>query len=1082
MAESKQTDPITKHIVENPTKVLVVSAKAIPWLITMDNDAYQIDWIGDAGQAMEILQKEKYELILLNDTLFQGEAARFVREIKRRLPLVPVFILSDNKDIAYQTDLIEAGIDDFLSNEAPAEALRRRFSLMLGQRRQNLALARRNQNLQAVTLLSRRLHSSDHPTTLVIDTIDLASTTFKLYGVVIALDEGEKLHIYAGSAGINKNRRLYESTVPVHNYDPFKQSIVNNIVQIFKDINLHPFFTPIPVLPEAASAIIVPLNYGEQIIGAICVLGTKEHELERDDLVIYELFANHFASAFHNVRHYYTQDVSVQSNRHLLRAWQRLTSLYKIQDIAETLRELVRDIPNIRQSLIWISDGTDQVDQLVINAEEEAKQAFRDLHERGHINRLVDQFDNRMQPLNFILGRDKQDPLGPLFRAMDGQQLLIAPISDSLRLLGLIVVSTATNQPLQVEDINVIEGLSHATGQTLERNILISAMEEQAGRLEAILRSIKEGIFFVAETDEVVFCNPQFTELTGINPSEVLQKSPQNLLDQLAQKSTNPDKVRDTLREAVTKIEEDKDNNTDYPIIELSIEDLDTNVYIEFVSIPHTKEKASSWLGFLRTDKQITGTGTKDSDRKQILNHLLESIGLPYAQLYSSIMTLSEQHGNFSRRERSQFLANIERQADRVGQLWNNFMQVYNLEVSGLALEREDIDPIELVENILDSRSFVKYRRRIQVDAQPMRVTISVDERYIERAIANILENSIKFSPKDSSIHIQLRAQGSEVFISIQDQGPGIPTDQISNIFDPFYQGVADGETGAGLGLYLSNEIVKKHGGRIVPESRRGRGTIMTIALPIASVDGEIPTEDEKISSRASSQTTPNTIMVVESQSHLTEANYSALETVNYELIITDSGDDALRDIEFVRLDLIILEIDRNSTNRLNLCQSLREKTETPIMIFSDHDSEEERIKALEMGADDYVTGPISYKELVARINAIAKRKLIPARTKEPLRVGAVYIDFARREVYLDNQLLDLTRIEYDLLQTLALNKGQVLTHKQLLEKVWGPEYRDETQYLWVNVSRLRKKLEPTPDSPRYIHTQPGTGYIFREP
>ena len=119
----------------------------------------------------------------------------------------------------------------------------------------------------------------------------------------------------------------------------------------------------------------------------------------------------------------------------------------------------------------------------------------------------------------------------------------------------------------------------------------------------------------------------------------------------------------------------------------------------------------------------------------------------------------------------------------------------------------------------------------------------------------------------------------------------------------------------------------------------------------------------------------------------------------------------------------------------------------------------------------------------MARIDVILKRVMdIPTRTREPLDLGDLYIDFARREVFLFNKPIELTRIEYDLLHTLAVNENQVLTHKQLLDKVWGPEYQAETQYLWVNVSRLRKKLEPTPDSPRYIHTQQGVGYVFRRP
>ncbi len=155
-------------------------------------------------------------------------------------------------------------------------------------------------------------------------------------------------------------------------------------------------------------------------------------------------------------------------------------------------------------------------------------------------------------------------------------------------------------------------------------------------------------------------------------------------------------------------------------------------------------------------------------------------------------------------------------------------------------------------------------------------------------------------------------------------------------------------------------------------------------------------------------------------------------------------------------------------------------RTEVPIIMMADEASEPEKVRALMIGADDYIARPISDEELMARVNVIFKRRRIPDRTREPLDLGNLYIDFARREVFLNNKPLELTRIEYDLLHTLAVNQGQVLTHKQLLEKVWGPEYQAETQYLWVNVSRLRKKLEPTADSPRYIHTQPGVGYVFR--
>jgi DNA-binding response OmpR family regulator len=160
----------------------------------------------------------------------------------------------------------------------------------------------------------------------------------------------------------------------------------------------------------------------------------------------------------------------------------------------------------------------------------------------------------------------------------------------------------------------------------------------------------------------------------------------------------------------------------------------------------------------------------------------------------------------------------------------------------------------------------------------------------------------------------------------------------------------------------------------------------------------------------------------------------------------------------------------------------MRARTAVPTVLMADKASETERVRGLNVGADEIIARPISQEEVMARLNAIFRRKDLPSRMSEPLQLGELFIDFARREVFLGSKAIELTRIEYDLLHTLVINRGQVLTHKQLLEKVWGPEYENETQYLWVNISRLRKKLEPRSDSPRFVQNQLGIGYIFVEP
>ncbi|MAU11403.1 MAG: hypothetical protein CL607_16395 [Anaerolineaceae bacterium] len=1073
---SEPAPPQTIKSDQNSTKALVISSKKIVWLDELDQTAYEVERVETAEDGMEQLSSGNFDIILIDDDVLKKDTATVAREIKRRVPIVPVLVLSSNSDQEYQTDLIEAGVDDILTQEAPSETLLRRFRLLLRQRRQNLALARRNQNLHSITMVSRRLHNADHPASLIVDAINTLCTAFSLYGVAIAINQGDTQKLYAGTAGVNDNRRLYESAIPLHNYDPFLQCIRSGMSQIYRDLNTHPFYTPIPVLPDTHSAIIVPLTYGEQILGALAVFNTHERSFSPDELMLYELLAGHLGSAYYNVRQYYAQDVNYQSARQTLRAWQRLTTVYKPEEVASSLCELVQDTRSVNNALVWLFDTREDAEEIITNtSNDDVADVFKKLYEDGHITRILEQFDNRMQPLSFLIGRG-QDPLNAMFRVMGGQQLLLIPVVGSLQLLGGVFVTNTVNMSFSTEDINLMESLTHAAGQTLERNTLITAMEEQTGRLEAILRSIKEGIFFVGGNNRVVFCNPQFTEVTGIPPSQVLSYESDTLLDQLASKANNPD-LKAQLQEALKQTIESDEDTHEYPIVETYLEDTNQNIYIEFMAITSHDAKSPSWIGFLRTSKQGSGI---QSQTQQLLRNIIEGIGVPYTQLHSSIITLNEHHGNLSYRKREQYMTKLEEEADAASKLWSNFIQIYNVETAGLVLDREAIDPYELIDDLLNSRSLSKYRRRVHVNVQPPRVNVEVDVRYIRIAITNIIEFIAWLSPSNSPINIQVKPQKNSVSISIQDKSAGLSAEDVDTLFDPMQQNQLDSEYSK-LGLYLSNRIIEKHNGELDVESRPGWGTVMKLVLPTV---GSTPVSVEKPFSVTvqSQQPQPLSVIVVEGRKSILSRLYDRIEQEEHKIIIEHSAREVLSDLGLAHFDLILLDQDANDNNVVGLCRDIRQQSDIPIIVVADHDNEEERVQALRTGADDYVVEPFSEDEFLARMDSIAKRKLIVTRTQPPMQIGDIYIDFARRLVYVNNNLLDLTTKEYELLRTLALHKEQVLTHKQLLEKVWGPEYREETQYLWVNVSRLRKKLEPTKESPRYIQTEPGIGYVFREP
>ncbi|MBV9424040.1 MAG: winged helix-turn-helix domain-containing protein, partial [Solirubrobacterales bacterium] len=164
----------------------------------------------------------------------------------------------------------------------------------------------------------------------------------------------------------------------------------------------------------------------------------------------------------------------------------------------------------------------------------------------------------------------------------------------------------------------------------------------------------------------------------------------------------------------------------------------------------------------------------------------------------------------------------------------------------------------------------------------------------------------------------------------------------------------------------------------------------------------------------------------------------------------------------------------------VEVCEEVRRWSRMPILVLSAVGDEREKVRALDSGADDYVTKPFGTDELLARLRALMRRSVEPSGDPE-LRIGEVVIDLADRRVRLAGREVHLTPIEFELLRILATHQGRLVTQRQLLRDVWGPEYTQETHYLRVHIAHIRAKLEADPSRPRYLITEPGVGYRFRD-
>lgn len=220
-------------------------------------------------------------------------------------------------------------------------------------------------------------------------------------------------------------------------------------------------------------------------------------------------------------------------------------------------------------------------------------------------------------------------------------------------------------------------------------------------------------------------------------------------------------------------------------------------------------------------------------------------------------------------------------------------------------------------------------------------------------------------------------------------------------------------------------------------------------------------------------------ILVVDDDIQIRRALRNALSARGYDVMLASNGEEALDMAASETPDMVILDMSMPGISGIEVCKELRTWTHIPILILSVKDKEADKIAALDLGADDYLTKPFNTGELLARIRAHIRR------TKQIQPVDPVFeknglkVDLARHLVFKDGEELKLTKTEFSLLQYLIQNSGRVVTYSLLLSQVWGPEYECDTQTLRVHIGNLRKKIEEDPNRPHFILTEPGVGYRF---
>ena len=472
----------------------------------------------------------------------------------------------------------------------------------------------------------------------------------------------------------------------------------------------------------------------------------------------------------------------------------------------------------------------------------------------------------------------------------------------------------------------------------------------------------------------------------------------------------------------------------------------------------------------------------------EFLGMVSHELRTPLTTIKGSTATVLSDPSLFDQAETRQFFRIIDEQADLLRDLINNLLDLTRIEAGALSVAPEPTDVVFLVAEAKDIFLGGGARNDIEVDLAPGLPRVEADRARIAQVLSNLLSNASKYSPESSTIRVTALEKAGHVEIAVTDEGRGLSPDRMERMFTPYSP--VDGEDGGqriegdGLGLAICKGIVEGHGGRIWAESEgEGRGSRFTFTIP-ASEHGVSDAADSDYGVHAARPEESATILAIDDDPHLLRYVRNTLSEAGYTCMGTGSPDELVHFLEIEQPDLVLLDLILPGVSGFDVMKRIRKVSTVPVIFLSGHSGEEHIVQALRMGADDYIVKPFSPNELVARIEASLRKRAVfdHAEVQKPYRLGELNIDYMERGVTIFDRPVHLTATEYKLLFELSINSGRVLTHDQILQRVWGPEYSGDAQLVRAMVKKVRRKLGEDGSDPKYIMTQPRVGYMMAKP
>jgi two-component system KDP operon response regulator KdpE len=1055
---------------------------------SLSTEGYNITLASTGEEGLAQLREHTYALVVADQVMSEGDGDKICHLAKKRDPLLPVIIIGMDSPADGSTPHYNFNADVYLPKPLDPDIFLTQVKALQRAYDVQLFLAHCSQQLQLVNQIGRHITAILDLDGLLWEVIHLTQSAFDLdcAGVVLLEDNSSLWRFVTCDETGHLQDQVTSLSLehvglptPVYGVRPAEASA--KLAKAVGDLAVRE-------ATAMTSTVIVPIVHGEALLGVLFVGRNASDSFDSKDRLILGTLAGQLAVAIANARLVTAQRRETQVAQTLAHVAQLANQAGTIDELAQAMVDAFPRLTGIAHSAIGFWQTEHGIHTL--------KSFFTDGSTAGRA--LHDSMLNLDSSLQVQLIQANEPIVGQLVRGrvhlkkgstafgVNTQELLVVPIQRGERATGVLLFVSKLGQRLDAYIYALGVGVAHQLAVAVENANLLVRLQNERSQMEAVLSSMHSGVCLVNDTGQVVYCNPQLEKLLGVDRATFAGHAYGVLLEHVAAHCGNTEKAHLDLHAALDGLEA-------FPVVDVTLPQPEL-VHLRFHFFP-VRDNVGHYLGWGSIINDVTRDRAIIDQMSGVLSGISYELRLPLAAIKGFVAMLSDDRHYWTAEGQQAFLKSINESADQLGRLIENVLELSRLEAGFVWLRRRTV----AIGTLID-RS-VQYARCLAEDCEfvvlvaPGLPELELDPLRIEQVLRNLLVNAIDRSPRHSKIAIQAERREQEITIGIKDRGASVPHEQLAHFFDRFFETkLAHGQrsSSTSLGLYISRELVMAHGGRIWATGEPEHGVSVWLTLPLDNtVSQNTPvkgTEDLRKPARQPEVSVPAeravpTLLLVDDDLAALRVFKAQLELEGFRVFTAHSGQAALDMAAHQAFDLILLDLVLPDQDGFQVCEQLRSFSAVPIIMITGKAAEQDKIRGLSIGADDYLIKPFSDKELLARMRAVLRRVQTRTEAGEQvvLQFGDLAIDLVHRRVRLRDRQVNLSPFEYKLLVYLATHPGKILTHQELLTEVWGAEYRDDIEYLWVNVSRLRRKIEDTSNGPHYILTDPRIGYHFCE-